>query len=545
MKALRAFFQDGRRSQRGSVLSAVLIIVAFLGIISGALTTALSTNFLLSRTLVNRVENEAAVNSAAELTLNQFQTTQLAQTGCPQPMNPFVVNGRSVMATYPYCVQRRIAAVPPSQFGSFGVDGTHVTLSGLDEYLVGDTRGNVFAYPFGQFTPSGTWRLGGQVTGPPQAMLDPNASSNVWDLVPVHQPNNVNNADCGSAQQCVALVVEGRRPSSSVQCFMPANATVGTRPAAAGSQFPGLIFFGDRSGGLFAYQAMNPNGDGDEGNNCVQVDSTQAPGGSIVAGPIVLQNGSQDEVYLVTSSGSSSTFLHYTFSQNKFTLIDQPGISASNAVGMAMDPNANQIAVTFAAGAVAMVRISNGFHPTGVTVIGLGTPIGDGPSWSNAHVIGVGGANGTLYLLNPNLSSAGSYAIGTPGWTIPRTPGADAAGDWFFGANDASGNAFVYEMQQTTKMLTTKYGNLGGPIGSAVVVADCPNWTKTVCVYLGLVSGSPTVPLDGRDATLTACIINSTPPCSNDNPRLWAQAEVRQAVGQGTVHVDGWSYYSP
>jgi hypothetical protein len=284
----------------------------------------------------------------------------------------------------------------------------------------------------------------------------------------------------------------------------------------------------------------------------VQTDSTQAPGGSIVAGPIVLQNGNQDEVYLVTSSGGSSHFLHYTYRQNNtFSQpIDQPGIAASNAVGMALDPKASNpyhVAVTFAAGAVAMVQINNGFHPIVGTIRMLGTAIGDAPSWSSAHVIGVGGANGTLYLLNTNLSSAVLYAIGgTPGWTIPRTPSADAAGDWFFGANDPSGGAYVYEMQQSTQTLTKKYGNLGGPIGSAVEVADCPRWNQTVCVYLGLVSGNPpSVPIDGRDATLYACITNSGSSCSRDNPRLWAQVEVRTAAGPGTVHVDGWSYYSP
>ena len=46
MKELRALLSDRRRSQRGSVLSGVLIMVAFLAIISGALMTELSTNFV-------------------------------------------------------------------------------------------------------------------------------------------------------------------------------------------------------------------------------------------------------------------------------------------------------------------------------------------------------------------------------------------------------------------------------------------------------------------------------------------------------------------
>jgi hypothetical protein len=62
---LRALLADGRLSQRGSVLSGVLIITAFLAIISGALMTELSTNFLLSNALVNRVSTEAIPGQAS------------------------------------------------------------------------------------------------------------------------------------------------------------------------------------------------------------------------------------------------------------------------------------------------------------------------------------------------------------------------------------------------------------------------------------------------------------------------------------------------
>src|SRR5205823_9402073 len=59
LKAFGARLREGSRSQRGSVLSAVLIMVAFLGILSGALMTELSTNLLLSTDMVNRVAVEA------------------------------------------------------------------------------------------------------------------------------------------------------------------------------------------------------------------------------------------------------------------------------------------------------------------------------------------------------------------------------------------------------------------------------------------------------------------------------------------------------
>src|SRR5207245_10049118 len=73
MTAILALLKDRRRSQRGSVLSGVLIMTAFIAIISGALMTELSTNFLLSHTLLNRAANEATDSSAADLSLSQRQ----------------------------------------------------------------------------------------------------------------------------------------------------------------------------------------------------------------------------------------------------------------------------------------------------------------------------------------------------------------------------------------------------------------------------------------------------------------------------------------
>jgi len=70
VKAIRAVLKDRKRSQRGSVLSGVLIITAFLAIIAGGLMTELSSSFLLSRAQLHRVDNEATVNSAVELALN-------------------------------------------------------------------------------------------------------------------------------------------------------------------------------------------------------------------------------------------------------------------------------------------------------------------------------------------------------------------------------------------------------------------------------------------------------------------------------------------
>ena len=167
MKSVRELLTDGRRAQRGSVLSGVLITTAFLAIIAGALMTELSTHFLISRALVNRVANEATVSSAMEMAIDQLQTTSL-ESGCPAS-SQVTENNRSAVASKSQCLQRRITAGPAS-WSSFNVDGTRVQIGGRDEYLVGDTSGVVYQYDFGKSTPN-RLELGGYVTGQPQAML--------------------------------------------------------------------------------------------------------------------------------------------------------------------------------------------------------------------------------------------------------------------------------------------------------------------------------------------------------------------------------------
>ena len=61
MKGLGPVFKDRRRRQRGSVLSGLLIIVAFLAILIGSIMSELTSSFLISRTLVTRVQREATV----------------------------------------------------------------------------------------------------------------------------------------------------------------------------------------------------------------------------------------------------------------------------------------------------------------------------------------------------------------------------------------------------------------------------------------------------------------------------------------------------
>ena len=75
MTSIRRVLSDRRARQRGSVLSGLLIIVAMLAILIGALMTDLSSSFVLSRTVGERVQREATVSSAMELGFYELQAS--------------------------------------------------------------------------------------------------------------------------------------------------------------------------------------------------------------------------------------------------------------------------------------------------------------------------------------------------------------------------------------------------------------------------------------------------------------------------------------
>jgi len=146
VKSIRALLADRRRSQRGSVLSGVLIITAFIAIIAGALMTELSTNLLLSRNLVVRMQNEATISSATELALSQLGTSEL-YGGCPGLSPTIPLNaGSSGVASYSACYPV-VAGLPPYTHivtaEPFTIDSTHAIVPGPggDEYLIGDSEG--------------------------------------------------------------------------------------------------------------------------------------------------------------------------------------------------------------------------------------------------------------------------------------------------------------------------------------------------------------------------------------------------------------------
>jgi hypothetical protein len=561
---------DRRRSQRGSVLSGVLIITAFLAIISGALMTELSTNFLLSNALVNKVGTEATVNSAMELALNQLESTPIAN-GCPGAVpatplpGPVTLNGRTAAVSYVSCwptAREKPNFASIASAASFNVDGTHSVIQGTgqDLYVIGDSSGTIYSYQFGQSTPIWSRNMQGTITGPALAMQDAACQGNgpcpdtggaggsnadISYLVPIAGGGG---SGCTTAA-CVELLAQDVPKPPDILCHMAATATVTSRPAA-GVAFPQVAYFGDSGGTLYAYNATEFSCS----NNgaAALLDSHTTPGNAaIVAGPIVFRNNNHDEVYVVTSNGTStgstSQLLDYA-ATSPGSLSSTPSQTLtlpdpSKPVGIAVENTGvpARVAITFADGGVAIALIDTTYVPRLVANAGLGTGIDDAPSWCSCpggSQIGVTGDNGTLYVLDTNLNPVATYAGGS---RIRTSPASDRVGEWFFGADDG----YLHEVQQTpgqsTLVQVARYGQFGS-VRSSVQVAGCP---AGICIYLGSSNNAYLVSLDARDAKITACLSSTPPTCSGVNPRLWTQVEVGSAGAPQTVHVQGWSYYSP
>jgi len=540
MKQLRALLKDRRRSQQGSVLSAVLILVAFLAIISGALTTALSTNFLLSSDLVNRVNTEATVSSAVELGINQLQNTPLNAV-CPGAVATPTLNGQTAVASLASCeavIDRRSpkSLLPVASSEPFNVGGTHA--QGLNDYVVGDSRGNVFDYRFGGSAPRWTLALGGGVTAPPAVMPDPSDPGQYLDLIPVSGPA------CSPASSCISVRSDpGSSTPPPLQCTQATSATFQSQPAA-GRNFSNIAYAGDSSGVLYAIDATS--------SGTCDAESQASLGDPVVAGPLVFPCQSScggkasDEVLIVTSNATSSHVLTYSYAAPQgFKAVGNLLLPWPGASGIALDSNVlpSRLAITFSSGRVAMVQVGANADPTlGANVV-LPTGISAAPYWCHCpgsiNLIGVGGANGTLYVVDSSLVTYATYAGSR---AIRTAPAADAMGDWYFGADDGQ----LYEVAKQngpTMTLVAQYGAAAGPIGSSPVIGGCP---VGICAYLGSLDGNVyLVSLDARAAVLTSCVSTAPPTCSGANPRLWTSVEVGVSGNPRTVHVEGWSYYSP
>lgn len=542
MTSVRALLKDRKRSQRGSVLSGVLIITAFIAIISGALMTELSTNLILSRNLINRVNNEATDSSAVEVTLSQLQATAL-NAPCPAPI-PANVNSSTASASYlgcwPTVLESQKVATIAGSGSPFLVDGTLATANGLDDYVVGDAGGNLYDTRFGSYAPRWSIDVGSSVTGTPLVIPMPGSSTQVLDVVPVE------GRQCAGVENClnVQLDTAGAFSPPTAECV--AQATSGTIQAQPGSSATqaGLVYFA--TGPTLVATSVLQSAQ----QQCSVESSVTIPNNELLQGqPIAMACtkgcGSASEfVYTLVGSGAATHLLEWTFGKSSLKLARSFALPWGGASGWASSGGGStvSVAISFSNGALTIAQLTS----TGTVSIApgvlTGSAIGDAPYWCHCpggDLIGVGGQNGALSLYNTALqlvaaSPAGGSAIGT-------TPAADAAGDWYFGADDG----LVHEDQQVPGQPSLSQVDAFGQMGrttSTVIVSGC---SIGICAYLGAADNHAyLVPLDARRAIISACVSTAPPTCSGVNPRLWAKVVVGGAGSPQAVAVEGWSYYS-
>lgn len=541
MTAVLALLKDRRRSQRGSVLSGVLIMTAFIAIIAGALMTEVDTNFLLSHTMLNRVANQATDNSAIELSLHQLQATQL-NAPCPALPTTTLNNLRAsatILSCWPAIREDQKFTPLGGSSGQFSLDGVHAQANGFNEYVVGNSSGSIYDYRFGATAPRWTLGLNGTLTGAPIVIPDPTNGSRLVDAFPM------TGAVCQPAAGCID-VWRDSSSSRNHQCTLAPGGS-GVAMAGASAAFAGFIYYAQ--GTALGLSDVS-------GSDCDPAASVKNVSGNrqVVAGPVALRcascNHPTDVVYTVVSDSVSSRLVSYSFSSggggnnnnNNFNVSSPSSVALPwlDVTGIAASANTlpATIAMTFTAGGVAVAQLNvNG----GITLTTRSVPAGisASPYWCTAcgSLFGVGGQNGVLYLFNSAGTLVATRSTGSP---INTSPSTDGAGNWYVGTD----NGYVHELQlQGGQGLVEveSYGQMS-PFGSSPQIGPC---STGICIYLGAQNGSLyLVPLDARKAVLSACITTSPPACSGANPRLWASVEVGASGSPQTVHVEGWSYYS-
>ena len=549
------------------MLSGVLIIVAMLAILIGALMTQLSSAFALSRTASIRLTNEATVNSAVELALHNLQIGPVPAVCVRDGRGPWPVtlNGRSAVVT-----QTCTAIVPDVATslspGNYQVDGFHEAISGINDYVVGDQSGLLRAYHFG--TPNLRWSVdaGGAITAPAFAM--PGSSGHVSLLV----PNASSRSTCGG--HCVSLY-DQQSGTPTFRCDMAAGGAVNSAPAAEASpqgftrNFPGYVFFGDAGGQISIYDAST-NG------SCAPVAQAGVNLGAPVIGqPLVFtgtNTGSRGanaaavaDIFVVTSNSNTTRLEHWQYVESIGSSGGENGGSGSGlvfirSVGVGfgggtlvsapsspvpdIGSSVSQV-VAGISGALRVVTISASSNRSGPTYSASAGASGSVPAsvtsapyWCRCpggDLIGIGSTNHVLYLLNTALATRWTYPAPA---AINTTPVGDANGDWYFGADDG----YVYDVEIPASgpiFNAARFGPIG-PVSSSPIEAACGTG---LCLYFGSASSGYFVQLGStRTNDLRACI--SSGPGSLTcaaNPRLWARA----TVGGSGVSVQGWSYYSP
>jgi hypothetical protein len=311
---LRLLLGDRAARQRGSILSGLLIIVAFLSILVGALMTELTNSFLISKTLVNRMQDEATVTSAVELGIHQLQGLTAPSVCAKDSRGPWFVtlNGSpaAVTQTCKGIVPDVAQGLDPA--GAYTIDGVHDTTFGRDRYLVANSTGLLRAYNFGQTAQSWSVAIGGAPTANLLPAVDSEGSSVL--LIPAAIPGS----GCGG--HCVALFNDpGGAPT--FRCSMPASTSVKTTVAeevsASGSpNFPNYAFFGGSGAGgqLYVYDASSDN-------SCAEL-ASGALGGAAVGPPLVFpgvanvrRNSStvSDEIFVLVSDGTRTHLQHWRY----------------------------------------------------------------------------------------------------------------------------------------------------------------------------------------------------------------------------------------
>lgn len=584
---LRLLLGDRAARQRGSILSGVLIIVAFLAILVGAVMTELTSSFLISNTLVHRMQDEATVTSSVELGIHQLQGSTAPPVCARDSRGPWTLTLNGSPAAVTLSCKGIVPDVSQAlATGAFTVDGVHDTTAGRDRYLVTDSTGRLRAYAFSQTSQSWSVAIGGA----PTAGLLPTVRSDGSSVLLI--PAAITGAGCGS--HCVALFTDQGGAAPTFRCSMPASTRVTTGVAkevsAGGSlHFPDYVFFGDSgaAGTLYVYDASSDT-------PCDQLASGSL-GGAAAGPPLVFpgiadvkRNSStvSDEIFVLVSDGSHTRLQHWRYTET----VDNEGtqtrslaqvgsltltsVLGGTAVGYAISSTVPAVgtnltlAMAGSGGQMATTRIAVTSGPSYSTSPPVGIanalgPISRPPYWCHCPVpggvqdlIGVGSTNGTLYLLNTALAVKWSYpgqADGSP--AINTTPAADANGDWYFGAEDG----YVYDVEIPTGLAIMVKAARFGPGGANVHVRSSPilggasdGCGSGPCVYFGSSTAGTYFARIGstRIIDLNGCVSTasgSTKCAPGANPQLWARLEVGSPaiVGGRGVYVQGWSYYSP
>ncbi len=560
-----------QRAQRGSVLSAVLIMVVFLSILGGALMGELSSAFLVTRSDAGRIATEASLDSSIAYGIGSLQQRSVpVHCATDQPSGSTTTLNGMTAAEAPICR----AIVPDLVTGLAGepssVDGTWDRVAGRDRYLVSDAAGTLRAYQVGLSGPSWAKAIGGLQTG---VLLSASAGGSPILLIPAQ----IQGSGCSS--HCVAAFDDaGSVPN--FRCSMPAASTVTAEPAVetpVGGQvnLPDYAFFGSSGsqGNLYVYDAS-------AGASCGLLESASL-GGTAVGAPLVFPGSNQhdqvtDDIFVMVASAGRTTLQHWTYSETT----DEDGRStslnhlasldlnlASAAAGYSADSSALSsrtpimLAIASASGRLALVRISVNRSTYSMTLmLNKSIPGGAGtnraPYWCTARcggtdLIGVGTTSGTLYLLNASLDVAFSYT--EPGLgAINTTPIADSNGDWYFGDD----NGLVYDLElppSGTQLFKAASFGPGGPdqIRSSPFAGSPGGCSGCIAIYFGATG------TDGRAyfAQIGKVRVMDVTSCLTSGPksttctgaaRLWARLEVGdpQFVGGKGVNVVGWAYFT-